>query len=111
MVVDLNVPVCKRLIDHLNSGEPGRNRTCDPLIKSQLLYRLSYGLAGAALGAVLRSVKCATGKVNGISGRNARLGGIRFPGRQGGASSEAGKADGRRGAREGWLAFACNHSG
>ena len=25
-------------------GEPGRNRTYDPLIKSQLLYRLSYGL-------------------------------------------------------------------
>ncbi|MEY4785661.1 MAG: hypothetical protein RIR41_3596 [Pseudomonadota bacterium] len=25
-------------------GEPGRNRTCDPLIKSQLLYRLSYRL-------------------------------------------------------------------
>ena len=24
-------------------GEPGRNRTCDPLIKSQLLYQLSYG--------------------------------------------------------------------
>ena len=26
-------------------GEPGRNRTCDPLIKSQLLYRLSYRLS------------------------------------------------------------------
>jgi hypothetical protein len=26
-------------------GEPGRNRTCDPLIKSQLLYRLSYSLS------------------------------------------------------------------
>ena len=26
-------------------GEPGKNRTCDPLIKSQLLYRLSYGLS------------------------------------------------------------------
>jgi len=23
-------------------GEPDRDRTCDPLIKSQLLYRLSY---------------------------------------------------------------------
>ncbi len=23
--------------------DPGRNRTCDPLIKSQLLYQLSYG--------------------------------------------------------------------
>ena len=27
------------------NGEPGRDRTCDPLIKSQLLYRLSYGPA------------------------------------------------------------------
>lgn len=26
----------------LNSGEPSRARTCDPLIKSQLLYQLSY---------------------------------------------------------------------
>ena len=25
------------------SGEPDRIRTCDPLIKSQLLYQLSYG--------------------------------------------------------------------
>ena len=25
------------------SGEPGRNRTCDPRIKSALLYQLSYG--------------------------------------------------------------------
>ena len=25
-----------------NSGEPSRTRTCDPLVKSQLLYRLSY---------------------------------------------------------------------
>ena len=28
------------------SGEPGRNRTYDPLIKSQLLYQLSYGPTG-----------------------------------------------------------------
>lgn len=27
------------------SGEPDRIRTCDPLIKSQLLYQLSYGPA------------------------------------------------------------------
>jgi hypothetical protein len=26
------------------SGEPSRSRTCDPLIKSQMLYQLSYGL-------------------------------------------------------------------
>ena|GEM_PF-4477529 len=31
-------------VGNLNSGkfEPGRVRTADPLIKSQLLYRLSY---------------------------------------------------------------------
>lgn len=29
--------------ENLNSGEPNRIRTCDPLIKSQLLYQLSYG--------------------------------------------------------------------
>ena len=27
----------------LSNGEPDRIRTCDPLIKSQLLYQLSYG--------------------------------------------------------------------
>ena len=27
----------------LCNGEPGRNRTCDPRIKSALLYQLSYG--------------------------------------------------------------------
>lgn len=26
-----------------DDGEPNRIRTCDPLIKSQLLYQLSYG--------------------------------------------------------------------
>ena len=26
----------------LESGEPSRTRTCDPLVKSQLLYQLSY---------------------------------------------------------------------
>ena len=31
------------IIDALsNNGEPDRDRTCDPLIKSQLLYQLSY---------------------------------------------------------------------
>ncbi len=29
-------------------GEPNRIRTCDPLIKSQLLYQLSYGPNTAA---------------------------------------------------------------
>ena len=27
----------------MSDGEPDRIRTCDPLIKSQLLYQLSYG--------------------------------------------------------------------
>ncbi len=31
------------LTDRKFSGEPDRIRTCDPLIKSQLLYQLSYG--------------------------------------------------------------------
>jgi hypothetical protein len=29
----------------LEYGERGRNRTCDPCIKSALLYRLSYALS------------------------------------------------------------------
>ena len=32
-----------------HESDPGRIRTCDPLIKSQLLYQLSYGI-----GAFLR---------------------------------------------------------
>ncbi len=28
--------------ENQRSGEPDRIRTCDPLIKSQLLYQLSY---------------------------------------------------------------------
>ncbi len=36
------------------SGEPDRIRTCDPLIKSQLLYQLSYG---PTTGAVIRAVQ------------------------------------------------------
>jgi diaminopimelate epimerase len=40
------------------SGEPDRIRTCDPLIKSQLLYQLSYGpTRGACLNASRNSVK------------------------------------------------------
>ena len=35
---------------HVDSvSTPGRTRTCDPLIKSQMLYRLSYGRIPAAL--------------------------------------------------------------
>ena len=39
-------------------GEPDRIRTCDPLIKSQLLYQLSYGpTRGGLLGFCLSRVK------------------------------------------------------
>ena len=38
------LPESRKRIDlEENSGEPNRIRTCDPLIKSQLLYQLSYG--------------------------------------------------------------------
>src|SRR6266536_268089 len=36
-------------IQHI-TGEPGGTRTHDPLIKSQVLYRLSYGLRAACVG-------------------------------------------------------------
>ena len=42
-------------------GEPGGTRTHDPLIKSQVLYRLSYGLRVACVGAGLRPVNSGTG--------------------------------------------------
>ena len=47
---DQNSPPCrvsdrtKKYKGMKEGGEPDRIRTCDPLIKSQLLYRLSYGL-------------------------------------------------------------------
>src|SRR5436309_8814166 len=42
-------------------GEPGGTRTHDPLIKSQVLYRLSYGLRAACVGAGPRPVNSHTG--------------------------------------------------
>ena len=33
----------KSLISKEENGEPDRIRTCDPVIKSHLLYQLSYG--------------------------------------------------------------------
>ena len=42
-------------------GEPGGTRTHDPLIKSQVLYRLSYGLRAACVGAGLRPVNSGPG--------------------------------------------------
>ena len=51
-----------------NNGEPSRARTCDPLIKSQLLYQLSYRPTSASelyvrnktcqAGVVTRSSRC-----------------------------------------------------
>ena len=38
--VDLAIGEVKSFI--FRSGEPSRTRTCDPLVKSQLLYQLSY---------------------------------------------------------------------
>src|SRR5437867_2565678 len=36
-------PLLDRSLESLQvSGEPSRTRTCDPLVKSQLLYQLSY---------------------------------------------------------------------
>lgn len=43
-------------------GEPGKNRTCDPLIKSQLLYRLSYGLSQERRNLVFDSTGVNVGK-------------------------------------------------
>ena len=37
-------------------GEPGRFRTVDPLIKSQVLYQLSYGLSERGVGGQPRPV-------------------------------------------------------
>jgi hypothetical protein len=42
-------------------GEPGGTRTHDPLIKSQVLYRLSYGLQAACVGGGPRPVNRRTG--------------------------------------------------
>src|SRR5262249_29284382 len=38
------------LASRAKAGGRSRTRTCDPLIKSQLLYQLSYAPAGLALG-------------------------------------------------------------
>src|SRR5690242_6939756 len=46
---------------HLQVGEPGGTRTRDPMIKSHVLYRLSYGL-----------VRCATMRGETSCGRIAR---------------------------------------
>ena len=41
-----------------NNGEPSRARTCDPLIKSQLLYQLSYRPIRERGKLYVRSVEC-----------------------------------------------------
>lgn len=35
-------------------GDPGENRTHDPMIKSHLLYQLSYGVVAFAVANVLK---------------------------------------------------------
>ena len=58
----MQTKICLKLIGF--SGEPDRIRTCDPLIKSQLLYQLSYGptsqggLLGVGPGGVKRKNRC-----------------------------------------------------
>ncbi len=39
------------------SGEPSRTRTCDPLVKSQLLYQLSYGPTKKTVKGILTDAK------------------------------------------------------
>ena len=46
-----------------NNGEPSRARTCDPLIKSQLLYQLSYRPIRERKKLYVRSVECQAGEV------------------------------------------------
>jgi hypothetical protein len=41
----------------VENGEPDRIRTCDPLIKSQLLYQLSYGPTFSITALVCRLLK------------------------------------------------------
>ncbi len=54
----------------VESGEPNRIRTCDPLIKSQLLYQLSYGpITRRFLGGVAGEVKAKNDLSGGIVSR------------------------------------------
>ena len=50
------------VIRHLIAGERGGNRTHDPLIKSQMLYLLSYALARSAQGALCPTASSGTGQ-------------------------------------------------
>ena len=62
--------VTREIEEKVNSGEPNRIRTCDPLIKSQLLYQLSYGPnTRGYLGAVAGSVKRKNEASGGIAAR------------------------------------------
>ena len=45
-----------------NPGEPSRARTCDPLIKSQLLYQLSYRPVCLIAGKIIRAKKGVSSK-------------------------------------------------
>src|SRR5712692_7068028 len=54
-----------------NSGEPSRTRTCDPLVKSQLLYRLSYR-------PTLSRIKHSTFQKSQVSSLRSRVSGLSF---------------------------------
>ena len=41
------IAIIRMFFKYMKCGEPDRNRTCDQLIKSQLLYQLSYGPGNA----------------------------------------------------------------
>src|SRR5689334_25327489 len=59
--------VCRQ---SFKNGEPSRARTCDPLIKSQLLYQLSYRPSCDARK-IIRAVVGVSSKPTGLSCRCA----------------------------------------
>ena len=45
-------------------SDPGRDRTCDPRIKSPLLYQLSYGVSAAEeINVTSRMIGCKVGSL------------------------------------------------
>ncbi len=58
-----------------DNGEPGRDRTCDLLIKSQSLYQLSYGLQRACAGMGRQILRLSDGIARAVAvGRRAHYG-------------------------------------
>ena len=49
----LAVEVARLKFGHDFDGDPGRIRTCDPLIRNQVLYPLSYGASSIVAFAIL----------------------------------------------------------